>query len=246
MRTVILNSKSETGKSAAEHGGRIIIDAVQEKGTANIILATGISQFEMLEELVKNKNIDWTKVSCFHLDEYVGLPKSHPSSFDKYFKKRFLSKVSVKDFYFINGEANIAEECKRLGDLIRKHPADLVFLGIGMNGHLAFNDPPADFDTDEAYIEVELDEVCRDQQFKEGWFDSLKEVPEKALSMSIRQIMKSKSIICLCPDQRKEKIVQKCVEGEVTNMVPASILQKHDSACLYLDEDSAKLLNKNS
>ena len=173
-----------------------------------------------------------------------GLPKSHPASFNQYFQKRFLSRVSVNKFHFIDGEKNIEDERKRVGNILKQHPIDLAFLGIGINGHLAFNEPPADFDTKEPYIQVELDEVSRAQQFNEGWFDSIEEVPKKAVTMSVSQIMKSNAIICLCPDSRKAKIVKKCVEEKVTNMVPASILQKHQSTYLYLDTKSAKLLAK--
>jgi glucosamine-6-phosphate deaminase len=241
MEVFISETKELSGKEAAVKGAGLIRRAIAEKGEANIILATGTSQFEMLNVLVK-EDIDWSKVTGFHLDEYIGLSQKHPASFRKYLKERFVDIVSTKKFNYIDGEADAAGECSRLGELISKRPVDVAFVGIGENGHLAFNDPPADFETEEPYIIVKLDEVCRRQQLGEGWFASLDEVPDKAISMSINQIMRSKAIICSVPDLRKAKAVKDVVSGPVTPDVPASVLQQHNAAWIFLDRDSASLL----
>jgi len=241
---IVCKDKEELGRKAARRGADFIRQAVAEKGKATIILATGASQFEMLANLVK-EDVDWAKVTAFHLDEYIGLPETHPASFRNYLKERFASKVPIGQFYFVNGEAEDPQaECRRLGELITRHPVDVAFVGIGENGHLAFNDPPADFDTEEPYLVVELDEACRRQQLGEGWFASLEEVPSRAISMSIRQILKSKAIICAVPDLRKAEAVKKAVEGPVTPELPSSILQTHPQTFLYLEPESASLLSE--
>ncbi|MDX1284046.1 MAG: glucosamine-6-phosphate deaminase [Draconibacterium sp.] len=242
MEIIISKTKEQLGKEAATNGAGLIRKAIEKNGSANIIVATGASQFEMLAELVKEE-IDWSKVTAFHLDEYIGLANSHPASFRKYLKERFVDIVSLKEFHYVNGEINPEEECKRLGRIIAGHPIDVAFVGIGENGHLAFNDPPADFETEEAYLVVNLDEDCRKQQMGEGWFPTIADVPEQAISMSIKQILKSDAIICSVPDLRKANAVKNSVEGEVSNLVPASIMQKHKKTWLYLDEESASLLN---
>jgi len=244
MDIIISATKDDLGKKAAELGAKLIRQAIEQRGKANIIVATGASQFEMLAELVKH-NVDWTKVTGFHLDEYIGLSASHPASFRKYLKERFVEKVQLKKFHYVNGEDNSKAENKRLGQIISQHPIDVAFVGIGENGHLAFNDPPADFKIEEAYIAVTLDTACRQQQLGEGWFSSIDEVPQQAISMTIRQILKSHAIICSVPDSRKAQAVQKVIEGPVTADVPASILQKHERTTLYLDKDSASLLKSN-
>lgn len=237
MEIIISETKQELGKKAAKQGAALIRKAIAERGEANIIVATGASQFELLEALV-NEDIDWAKVTGFHLDEYIGIGENHPASFRKYLKERFVSKVPLKAFHYVDG--NGAEsECKRLGEIIARHPNDVAFVGIGENGHLAFNDPPADFDTNEPYIVVNLDDDCRRQQLGEGWFPSFSDVPKQAISMSIRQIMKSKHIICSVPDQRKAAAVKNSVRGKVSPMVPASIMQNHPSVLLLLDSASA-------
>lgn len=241
MELFILKDKAALGAEAAGNGVAHIAKALKEKGSANIILATGASQFEMLAELVKAK-VDWSKVTVFHLDEYIDIPESHPASFRKYLKERFVELVHPAAFHAIDGETDPQEECKRLGRIIRKHPIDVAFVGIGENGHLAFNDPPADFDTREPFIVVELDEDCRSQQMGEGWFPTLEDVPQRAISMSIRQIMKSRTIICSVPDGRKARAVRNTLEEPVSQLVPASILTTHKDAYLYLDRHSAALL----
>ena len=182
----------------------------------------------------------------FHLDEYIGLPITHPASFRKYLQERFLAKVPpLKAAWLINGESDAERECGRLGDIISNHPIDVALIGIGENGHLAFNDPPADFETEQPYIIVELDEACRKQQFGEGWFTSVEEVPRLAISMSVRQILQSKYIICSVPDSRKAAAVQNCLQRPVSNLFPASILQFHPNCTCYLDQSSAALLSTN-
>ncbi len=243
MEIIISDTKEELGRKAAARGADLIRQALKGKGEAHIIVATGASQFEMLEALVKEE-VDWSKVTGFHLDEYIDLPATHPASFRKYLKERFVDKVPLKQFYYVNGDTGDPEaECRRLGEIIRKTPIDVAFIGIGENGHLAFNDPPADFETDEPYLVVELDEACRRQQMGEGWFSSLEDVPRRAISLSIRQILKSKAIICSVPDERKAKAVQGAVESEVTPMIPATALQEHPAVWLFLDKASASLLS---
>jgi glucosamine-6-phosphate deaminase len=247
MEIIICNSVSELGKTAGTKAATLIREAIAEKGSANIILATGTSQFETLNHLVSEQGIDWSKLVMFHLDEYIGLPITSKASFRKYLKERFIEKLpSLKAAYLINGEEDAKRECKRLGDLITKHPIDVALVGIGENGHLAFNDPPADFETEQPYIVVELDEVCREQQLGEGWFETFDEVPHQAISMSIKQIIKSKHIICCVPDSRKAIAVKNTLEHPVSNLYPASILQLHPHCTIYLDKRSALLLSENT
>lgn len=246
MKVHILKNPSELGKTAGSAAAQFIRNAIETNGAANIILATGTSQFETLHQLINETGIDWSKVTMFHLDEYIGLPVSHPASFRKYLQERFIEKVSaLKAAHLINGETNAFEECNSIGNLIAHHPIDVALVGIGENGHLAFNDPPADFETEVPYIIVNLDEPCRKQQLGEGWFNSLKEVPTQAISMSIKQILKAKHIICSVPDRRKAVAVKNTLEQTVSNLYPASILQQHANCTLYLDESSSALLSKN-
>jgi glucosamine-6-phosphate deaminase len=242
MEIIISETKQILGLKAAKAGGELIREAILKRGAANIIVATGASQFEMLNELVK-EDIDWSVVTAYHLDEYIGISDTHPASFRKYLKERFVDIVSPKEFIYVNGNDDPYQECLRLGNLIYKHPIDIAFVGIGENGHLAFNDPPADFDTKEAYLIVTLDEECRHQQMGEGWFPTFSDVPEKAISMSIKQIMKSGNIICCVPDLRKAEAVKKTVEDNISPLAPASILRQHEAISLYLDVDSASLLS---
>lgn len=229
------------GEKAALQGAALIQKAISEKGSATIIVATGASQFEMLSDLVQ-QDIEWNKVTAFHLDEYIGISISHPASFRNYLKQRFVDKVPLKEFNYINGEIDPEDECLRLGKIISDHAIDVAFIGIGENGHLAFNDPPADFETEEPYIVVSLDEKCRQQQLGEGWFRKFDEVPLRAISMSVKQIMKSKSIICTVPDTRKAEAVKAAIKGSVSPDLPASILQKHEAVWMYLDIHSAALV----
>jgi glucosamine-6-phosphate deaminase len=243
MEIIIVKSKQDLGKQAAIKGASLIKRAIIERGKANIIVATGASQFEMLAELVR-QDVDFSVITAFHLDEYIGIPVTHPASFRKYLKERFVDLVSPKKFHYVNGDSGDPEsECLRLGNLISQYPIDVAFVGIGENSHLAFNDPPADFDTEAAYIVVNLDDACRKQQMGEGWFNTFDDVPTQAISMSIRQIMKSKNIICSVPDERKAWAVKQAVRSAVSNKFPASILQNHKATWLYLDEKSSSLLS---
>jgi len=245
MELCIFPTKTEMAVAAANQVARLLKEAILARGEANLILATGASQFEMLSHLV-TLDVDWSHVSAFHLDEYIGLPASHPASFRKYLQERFVDKAPrLRQFHAVNGDAPDPQaECQRLGDLLGSLHVDLACIGIGENGHLAFNDPPADFLTEAPYIIVDLDEACRRQQVGEGWFPDPESVPRQAISMSIRQILKSQSIVSTVPDARKAQAVQKTVEGQVSNRVPATILQTHPRCWLFLDQPAASLLKE--
>lgn len=238
--------KVAMGKAAAAAGAAHIRQALAARGTASIIVATGASQFEMLAALVKEPNINWNRVTGFHLDEYVGLAIDHPASFRGYLWQRFVSQLPLplRAFHFLNAEENPQAECNRVAEILREHPVDVAFVGIGENGHLAFNDPPADFETDAPYLVVQLDDACRRQQLGEGWFPTFDDVPKQAISMSVRQIMNSAAIICTVPDERKAQAVKGAVEGAVSPQVPASILQQHRLCTLFLDPPAASLLTR--
>lgn len=236
-------TKLETSKAAAGAASTKLREAIDTKGHANFIVATGASQFDFLGSLTDDNAIDWKKTTMFHLDEYIGISDTHPASFRKYLKERLVDLVQPGTVHFLNGEAEDPQaECNRLNLTILQHPIDVAFVGIGENGHLAFNDPPADFETEDPYIVVELDEACRQQQVGEGWFNGLDDVPTHAISMSIRQIMKAKTIICTVPDERKAEAVKNCLHGEITPMHPASILQMHPDCTVFLDRGSASKL----
>lgn len=243
IRKIIHSDKTLLGQAAARDGANRIRDAIAARGEANIILATGASQFEMLGALVREE-IAWERVSVFHLDEYAGLPVTHPASFRRYLWERFhrLLPVPLKAFHYVAADRDPLRECARLGALIQTHPVDVCFAGVGENAHLAFNDPPADFQTEEPYLVVDLDEACRRQQLGEGWFPTLDDVPRRAISMSVRQIMKSRSILITAPDLRKAKAVRDALCEPVTPAVPASVLQRHPDVAFFLDAGSASLL----
>ena len=246
MELIVANNPKELGQTSGRAAAALIRKYIGENGSANIILATGTSQFEILNQLISEPGVDWSKVVMFHLDEYIGLPSTSKASFRNYLKERFIDKLPpIKAAHLINGEADPESECKRLGDLIRKHPIDVALVGIGENCHLAFNDPPADFVNDQPYIIVSLDEACRKQQLGEGWFQTLDDVPRQAITMSIKQIVKSKHIICSAPDDRKALAIKNTLEQAVSNIYPASILQLHPNCALFLDEASAALLSEN-
>lgn len=239
-----LADKAVLGEAAAKLGAEAIRAAIAAKGKASIIVATGASQFEVLQNLVAAEGIDWSKVTAFHLDEYVGMDIAHPASFRKFLQERFVDPLGgVVAFHPINAEVDAPAEAERMSALIADHDIDVCFAGIGENCHLAFNDPPADFETDQPYIVVTLDEACRKQQMGEGWFPTLEAVPEKAISMSIRQILKSKLIILSVPDERKAQAVKDAVEGKIDPVHPASIVQKHPHTVLFLDPASASKLS---
>lgn len=239
----IFDSKVELGEAAARDAAALIHEAITSRDVAYVIAATGMSQFEFLDALVSH-DIDWQRVEFFHLDEYVGLPETHPASFRRYLTERIIDRVHPRAFHLINGDAADPQaECRRVGELIAQQTIDVAFVGIGENGHLAFNDPPADFETEEPYLVVDLDEACRRQQIGEGWFADLDEVPSQAISMSIQQILKARHILCIVPDERKAQAVKASVEMDVSPLHPASILQQHPSVTLYLDRESSALLS---
>jgi glucosamine-6-phosphate deaminase len=245
MTIQIFPDKDQIGREAARQGADAIRAALNENGKATIIVATGMSQFEMLSYLVQEPDIDWSRVTGFHLDEYVGLPDTHPASFRRYLRERLVEMLPapLAAFHYIDGEATPQAECARVGALLRAaEPVCVAFIGIGENGHIAFNDPPADFETEEPYLVVMLDDACRQQQLGEGWFPTFESVPTQAISMSVWQILKANLLVCTVPDARKAVAVKGCVEGEVTPHVPASILQTHPNTLLYLDAASAALL----
>jgi glucosamine-6-phosphate deaminase len=239
----IFDTKADLGRAAAERAAAAIGEAVARNGRARVIAATGASQFEFLDALTAMAGVDWPRAEMFHLDEYVGLPDTHPASFRRYLRERIVERVHPRAFHFLAGDApDPAAECRRVGALLQEAPVDVAFVGIGENGHLAFNDPPANFRTEEPYLVVELDEACRRQQLGEGWFATLDDVPRRAISMSIRQILKAREILGVVPDARKARAVRDCLEGEVSPLHPSSILRAHAHTTVYLDRDSAALL----
>ena len=243
MNILRFGTKQEMGAAAAAAGVAGLRDALANGGTASFIVATGASQFEMLDQLAK-ADLPWDKLTGFHLDEYIGLPITHGASFRKYLWERFVSQLPLPPaaFHFLDGELEPEAECGRVGNLIASGTIDVAFVGIGENGHLAFNDPPADFETERPYMVVNLDEACRRQQLGEGWFPDLESVPMQAISMSVQQILKSRTIICTVPDVRKAEAVRDATQGPVTPEVPASILQTHPDCHLFLDAAAASLL----
>ena len=242
LKVHVYEDKHALGEAAAKAAELHINQAIERKGEAVVILATGASQFEFLEALCK-KQIDWSKVTAFHLDEYVGMSVEHPASFRRYLLDRIINKVRIGKYYLLQGDADdVEEECQRVHKLLNENEVDVAFVGIGENGHLAFNDPPASFDDKVNYKVVDLDEHCRRQQLGEGWFSSLDEVPTQAISMTIPAIMKSKAIICSVPDRRKAQAVKNTLTGEITPDVPASILRQHSNCTLFLDQESASLI----
>ena len=243
MKLRVFPDKYSLAREAAAQAAATIRNAIREHGNARIIAATGASQFEFLHELTKAESIDWTVVEMFHLDEYLGLPATHPASFRKYLRERLINRVGIVDYHLLDGQSDSKRVIAEVSAEIRKRPIDVAFVGIGENGHLAFNDPPADFNTEEAYIVVELDEACRKQQLGERWFKSLDEVPRRAISMTVQQILKAKQIICVVPDARKAQAVAKCLQADISPLAPASILRMHGNTWVYLDKDSAALLN---
>jgi len=236
------DDKKEMARVAADQAAFILRDTIQKQGKARLIAATGAAQFEFLEALTTLPAIDWKRVEMFHLDEYIGLPETHPASFCRFLKERLIQKTGMVHYHLLNGDEDPAEVIRRTGEALQSEPIDVAFVGIGENGHLAFNDPPADFETEEPYIIVTLDEPCRRQQLGEGWFDSLADVPRRAISMSVRQILKTKQILCIVPDARKANAVKACFDGEISPLAPASILRTHPNTTVYLDKNSAALL----
>ncbi|MCU0708360.1 MAG: glucosamine-6-phosphate deaminase [Pirellula sp.] len=232
------------GAHAAKIAGEALRIALSERGGACIVVATGSSQFEVLDALVQEPGIDWGRIDGFHLDEYVGIPSTHPASFCGYLKQRFVDRIPIRSFHYLDGLSDPTIVCHRAEQAIRLQTVDVAMIGIGENGHLAFNDPPANFDIEAAYHVVELDEACRKQQVGEGWFATLDDVPKHAISMTIREILRARQIVCSVPDARKAPAVRAAIEGPLTNMLPASILRQHPNTTILLDESSAQLLTR--
>ncbi|MFM7116765.1 MAG: glucosamine-6-phosphate deaminase [Planctomycetota bacterium] len=242
MPIKIHSNSASTGRAAATRAATLINQIIAQQNSCRLVFATGASQFELLAQLTAMP-LPWSKITGFHLDEYLGLAPDHPASFCHYLQERVVSKVPLQTFHFINGLTESPErECERLSQAISTAPIDLALIGIGENGHLAFNDPPADFESTSPYIVVELDEACRRQQLGEGWFPTLEAVPRQAISMSIQQLLAARNLICTVPDARKAVAVAAAIEGPETPLVPASILRRHPALDLFLDLDSASLL----
>ena len=238
----VFEDKVALGESAAKQAAAAISRAIAERGVARVVAACANSQNQFLEALVVAPGIDWSKVELFHLDEYIGVPMAHPASFCKYLNERLISKTGITKLHLLNGEVDPKIVIRETNAAISSAPIDVSFVGIGENGHLAFNDPPADFETEEPYIIVNLDHDCRQQQVGEGWFSNLDAAPKQAISMSIRQVMKAREILAVVPDTRKAKAIAACFDGEISNLAPASILRTHENATIYLDTNSAALL----
>ena len=236
--------KVSLGRAAADQASNTIRRAIARQGHARIITATGAAQFEFLDALTKTPGIDWLKVEAFHLDEYIGLPASHPGSFKRFLIDNLASKAGITNFHYLDGNASdMSAALRDVGRLLTSAPIDIAFLGIGENGHIAFNDPPADFTTEEPYIVVNLDEACRRQQVGEAWFQDISQVPKQAISMSARQVLKAQELLVVVPDQRKAPAIKLCLEGEINPMAPASILRRHPNVTVYVDKHSISLLN---
>jgi glucosamine-6-phosphate deaminase len=243
MKIEVFPDKKSLAQSAATDAANALRQALNKTGYARIIAATGAAQFDFLELLTQTAGIDWSKVEMFHLDEYIGIPADHPASFRKFLLERLINKTGISRYHLLDGDRDPQQVIAAVSAEIRKAPTDIAFVGIGENGHLAFNDPPADFETDEAYIVVELDQACRRQQMGEGWFKSMDEVPRRAISMTVRQVLRAKQILAIVPDTRKAPAIAKCFGAEISPMAPASILRTHPNTVLYLDQNSAALLN---
>jgi glucosamine-6-phosphate deaminase len=242
MIVKVFSDAGALADAAAKQASTTILSAIGDHGRARIVVATGTSQFEFLERLVKQPGVDWSLVEMFHLDEYIGMNDSHPASFCRYLREHLIQRTHIRDCHLLNGTKDPALVIQDVAAELQRAPIDVAFVGIGENGHLAFNDPPADFDSSDAYIVVTLDEACRRQQFNEGWFRALEEVPRKAISMTVRQILRTKEILCIVPDGRKSAAVKACFEGEITPMAPASILRTHSNTTVFLDKRSSALL----
>ena len=240
----VFDDKISLAKAAADQAAASIIRAIRNRGTARVIAASAASQYEFLEALTAEPGIDWKRVELFHLDEYIGLPMTHPASFCKFLQERLIGKTGITNYHLLNGEENPAKVIYETSKFLSAAPIDVAFVGIGENGHLAFNDPPADFETEEPFIVVKLDEACRLQQVGEGWFKDLSTVPTQAISMSVRQVLKSKEILAVVPDARKAHAIKACFDGGISPMAPSSILRTHPNATVYLDRHSAALLSR--
>jgi glucosamine-6-phosphate deaminase len=244
MHLRILEDRSSLGNAAAEQGAAAIRRAIAEHGKARIVGASAASQFEFLEALAAAPGVDWSRVELFHLDEYIGIPPTHPASFCLFLQERLVAKTGIPVCHFLRGDRDPADVVREANAAITAAPIHVAFVGIGENAHLAFNDPPADFDTEEPFIVVELDDACRHQQVGEGWFPSLDAVPKRAVSMSVRQVLKAEEILAIVPGPKKARAIQACLEGPISPILPASILRTHSNTAIYVDRESAALLRE--
>ena len=244
MRIQVLSDSQSLARAASDEAASRIRAAIATRGRARIVAATGTSQIAFLDALVRAPDVDWSRVEMFHLDEYIGLSADHPASFRRYLLERLVRPTGIARVHLIDGDREPAEVCRALDRELTAAPIDVAFVGVGENGHLAFNDPPADFATEQPYLVVQLDEACRRQQVGEGWFTSLDQVPQQAITMSIRQILKSQAIVAVVPEARKAAAVRMCVEGLVSPTAPASILRTHSETSVFLDGESAALLRR--
>lgn len=233
MIVKVAPDRKTMGQWAADHAAVSLRRTICELGTARLVGCTGSSQFEVLDAFTAHNDVNWTRIELFHLDEYLGIAENHPASFRRFLRERLISKTGITKYHLLD-----ENNWRGIGELLAARQPDVAFVGIGENGHLAFNDPPADFDTEDPYILVALDEACRRQQVGEGWYASIDDVPKQAISMSVRQILESREIICSCPDARKAAAVKACFDGPISNMAPASILRTHPNVTVYLDQES--------
>jgi glucosamine-6-phosphate deaminase len=244
MKVILTADRDAMGAWVAEHAAAELRDAIEARGAARLIIATGSSQFEVLQALAQRDDVDWSVVTGFHLDEYIGIAPDHPASFCGYLRERFVSRVPLCAFHYLDGRGDPRETIRQVGGLLTAAPIDVALVGIGENGHLAFNDPPADFESEAPYLIVELDQQCRAQQVGEGWFPNLEAVPTNAISMSIRQILRTGKIFCSVPDQRKAAAVRATLEDPISPQIPASILRRHNDTVLIIDRAAASDLSE--
>jgi glucosamine-6-phosphate deaminase len=245
MKIVLSENDKILGEKAAEHIALLLKQVIEKKGYARLLVSTGMSQFTTFEALIAS-DLDWSKVELFHLDEYIDMPETHPASFIKYLKERFISKlpVELKKIHFVDMTIGAEKIIARLNEELKREAIDVGVIGIGENAHIAFNDPPADFDCEDAFKIVTLDEACRKQQWGEGWFKTLDDVPKEAISMTVKQIMKCEQIISCVPYKVKAKAIHGTLRSpEVTNMIPATILKTHPNWTLYIDSESASMVD---
>jgi glucosamine-6-phosphate deaminase len=239
----VFPDKGSLGRAAAERALAVMSAAVRERGCARVVAASAASQLEFLAALREARDFPWKDVELFHLDEYIGLPMTHPASFCRFLHEHLIDKTGIANYHLLDGAGDPAQVIREIGGRLARAPIDVAFVGIGENGHIAFNDPPADFETDRPFLVVNLDQACRRQQVGEGWYKDISEVPKQAISMSVKQVMKSKEILAVVPDSRKAQAVKACFDGEISPMAPASVLRTHPRATVYLDTYSAALLN---
>ena len=244
MKIRVFEDGLSLANEAAAQAAAVIEQAIDKRGRARILVATGASQLQFLDALNSSKGVDWSKVEMFHLDEYIGISRTHRASFCNYLIERFVRKTKVGVYHLLDGEAEPEAVIGEIGQKISAAPVDVAFAGIGENSHLAFNDPPADLVTEDPYHVVNLDQACRRQQVSEGWFERIEDVPAKAISITIRQLLKTRAIISVVPDARKAKAVKRCVDGAIGPMAPASLLRTHTAVTLYLDRESSALLDR--